>query len=177
MTSLMTQEGEASGGTGVEVFLDLREGEVGEVIGKKREEGTAQEGEIGEGVGVAGAVLAPEGVAAPVVADLDARPVALDEREPLGWGVRVGLGAGQVVTDFFGGDGGAFDRAGAAHDDQGACVREVGGERFDREGVDPAGDEPAMAGIVAKKKGVSGRALYPSACASSLGWLPLIWSR
>ena len=49
------------------------------------EQGTAEEGEVGEGVGVAGAgaVFAPEGVAAPMVADLDAGPVALDEGEPL----------------------------------------------------------------------------------------------
>ena len=163
----------------VEAFLDLWEGKVREVIGEEREERTAQQGEIGEGVGVAsaGAAFAADRVAAPVVADLDAGPVALDEREPLGRGVRGGFGAGEVVTDFVGGDGGAFHRAGAAHRDHGAGVGEVSGEGFDREGVDASGDDAAVAGIGEEKKGVDAWALSASACASSLGWLPLIWSR
>ena len=94
---------------GVEEFLDLREREGGKVRWQEGEEGTADEGEVGEGVGVAGAgaVFAPEGVAAPMVADLDAGPVALDEGEPLRGGVGVGLGAGQVVAHFGGGGGSA----------------------------------------------------------------------
>lgn len=145
----------ASGGMGMKALFDLRQGEVGEVIREEHEEGAAQEGEIGEGVGVAGAgtVLAPDSVAAPVVADFDAGPVALDEREPLGRGVRGGFGAGQVVADFVGGDGGALHRAGAAHDDQGARIGEVGGERFEREGVDATGDDAAVAGLGEEKKG------------------------
>lgn len=164
---------------GMKAFLDLWEREAGKVIGEEREQGATQEREVGERAGVAGprAVFAPDGVAAPVVADLDAGPVALDEREPLRRGVRGGFGAGQVVADFGGGDGGALHRAGAAHDDQGARAGEVGRERFDGKGVDAAGDEAAVAGIGEEKKGVCARALHASACASSLGWLPLIWSR
>lgn len=163
----------------MKTFLDLREGEVGEVIREEDEEGVAQQREIGEGVGVAraGAVFAPDGVAAPVVADLDPGPVALDEGQPLRRGVRGGLGAGQVGADFVGGDGGALYRAGAAHHNQGARIRKVGGERFNREGVDAAGDDAAVAGIGEEKKGGCAWALSDSACASSLGWLPLIWSR
>ncbi len=159
----------------MKALLDLREREVGEVIGQEGEKGAAQEGEIGEGVGVAraGAVFAPDGVAAPVVADFDAGPVALDEREPLGRRVRGGLGAGEAVTDFVGGDGGA----GAAHHDHGAGVGEVSGEGFDREGVDASGEDAAVAGIGEKKRDVDAWALSASACASSLGGLPLIWSR
>ena len=179
MTSFFSEQAVTSGGKGMKALLDLREREVGEVVRQEGEEGAAQEGEIGEGVGVAraGAVFAPDGVAAPVVADLDAGPVALDEREPLGRGVRGGFGAGEVVTDFVGGDGGAFHRAGAAHHDQGARKGEVGRERFEREGVDAAGDDAAVAGIGEEKKGVCAWALSASAWASSLGWLPLIWSR
>lgn len=174
-----SEKEKAGGGTGVEALLDLRQGEVREVIREEGEEGAAHEGEIGEGVRVARAraVLAPDGVAAPVVADFDAGPVALDEREPLGRSVRGGLGAGEVIADFVGGDGGALHRAGAAHDDHGAGVGEVGGERFEREGVDASGDDAAVAGIGEEKKGVEVWALSASACASSLGWLPLIWSR
>ena len=179
LTSFFPEKEKAGGGTGVEALLDLRQGEVREVIREEGEEGAAHEGEIGEGVRVARAraVLAPDGVAAPVVADFDAGPVALDEREPLGRSVRGGLGAGEVIADFVGGDGGALHRAGAAHDDHGAGVGEVGGERFEREGVDASGDDAAVAGIGEEKKGVEVWALSASACASSLGWLPLIWSR
>ncbi len=164
---------------GVKALFDLREGEVGEVIWEEREECAAQQGEIGEGVGIAGAgaVFAPDRVAAPMVADLNTSPVALDERQPLRGGLGGGLGAGQVVADLVAGDGGALHRAGAAHGDQGARVGEVGRERFDRKGVDAAGDEAAVAGIGEEKKGVCAWALSASACASSLGWLPLIWSR
>ena len=93
----------------MEEFLDLREREVGKVCWKEGEQGTTDQGEVGEGAGVAGAraVFAPEGVAAPMVADLDTGPVALNEGEPLRGGVRVGLGAGQVVAHFFGGGGSA----------------------------------------------------------------------
>ncbi len=179
MTSFFPEKEKAGGGTGVEALLDLQEAEVREVIRQEGEEGAAHEGEISEGVRVARAraVLAPDGVAAPVVADFDAGPVALDEREPLGRSVRGGLGAGEVIADFVGGDGGALHRAGAAHDDHGAGVGEVSGERFEREGVDAAGDNATVAGIGEKKKGVEVCALSASACASSLGWLPLIWSR
>ena len=179
LTSFFPEKEKAGGGTGVEALLDLRQGEVREVIREEGEEGAAHEGEIGEGVRVARAraVLAPDGVAAPVVADFDAGPVALDEREPLGRSVRGRLGAGEVIADFVGGDGGALHRAGAAHDDHGAGVGEVGGERFEREGVDASGDDAAVAGIGEEKKGVEVWALSASACASSLGWLPLIWSR
>ncbi len=61
----------------MEALLDLRQGEVREVIRQEGEEGAAHEGEIGEGVRVARAraVLAPDGVAVPVVADFDAGPV------------------------------------------------------------------------------------------------------
>jgi len=163
----------------VKALFDLREGEVGEVIGQEGEEGAAHEGEIGEGVGVtrARAVLAPEGVAAPVVADFDAGPVALDELQPLRRSVRGGLGTGEVVADFVGGDGGALYGAGAAHDDHGAGVGEVGGERFDREGVNATGDDATVAGLGEEKKGADAWALRASACASSVGWLHLIWSR
>ena len=40
-----------------------------------------------------------------------------------------------------------------------------------------SGDDAAVAGIGEEKKGVEVWALSASACASSLGWLPLIWSR
>lgn len=142
----------------VKVFLDPREREVRKVGGKQGEQNTADQGEVGEGAGVAGAgaVFAPEGVTAPMVADLDAGPVALDEGEPLRRGVRVGLGTGEVVAHFVAGAGGARHRAGAAHDDQGARVGEVDFERFNGEGVDPTGDDPAVAGIGEEKKGVWG---------------------
>lgn len=82
----------------MEALLDLREGEEREVIRQEGEEGAAHEGEISEGVRVARAraVLAPDGVAAPVVADFDAGPVALDELEPLNRSVRGEIGRAHV---------------------------------------------------------------------------------
>ena len=147
----------ASGRTGVELLFDLGEGAIGKVIGKQREQGAPHEGEIREGLGMAGAgaILAPDRVTAPVVADFHPGPVPLDERQPLGRSVRGGFGAGQVVADFVGGDRRALHRPGAAHHDQGAGAREVGGERLQREGVDAPVDDPAVAGISDEKKGAA----------------------
>lgn len=165
LSSFFAEKMVAGGGTGVELLFDLGEGAIGKVIGKQREQGTPHEGEIREGLGMAGAgaILAPDRVTAPVVADFHPGPVPLDERQPLGRSVRGGFGAGQVVADFVGGDGRAFHRPGAAHHDQGAGAREVGGERFDRERVDPAGDNAAVAGISEEKKGVAVCVLQASA--------------
>jgi len=50
LTSFFPEKEKAGGGTGVEALLDLRQGEVREVIREEGEEGAAHEGEIGEGV-------------------------------------------------------------------------------------------------------------------------------
>ena len=52
-------------------FEDLRERQIGPVFGAQAQECAAHDGEIGQGVGVAGAglILLPAGIAAPVIAD------------------------------------------------------------------------------------------------------------
>ncbi|MEN9632447.1 MAG: hypothetical protein RL077_851 [Verrucomicrobiota bacterium] len=69
------------------------EGKIGKVIGEQREQRAPQEGGVREvrGFAVAGAILAPSGVTAPVVAALHAGLAALDEGAPLRRGVRDGL--------------------------------------------------------------------------------------
>lgn len=78
---------------------------------------------VGRGVAGAGTSLAPDAVTAPVMADLHAGPVALDEGGLLRRGVRGGLGAGPVGTDFVGSERRALHRPGAAYPDQGAGAR------------------------------------------------------
>ncbi len=59
----------------VELFVDFGMGDAGKVFGQEGEQGVAQEREAGQHTGMARArlVLAPDRVAAPVVADLDVR--------------------------------------------------------------------------------------------------------
>jgi hypothetical protein len=166
-------------GAGMEMFTDLRQGMVGEVIGQQNQQGIANEGEVGEemGVAAAGAVLAHEGVAAPVIADFDAAPVAANEAEPLFRGVLTGWLAGKIVVGFGGGEPGFFNGALVAQNDQGPGEREVGGEGFDGEGVEAAGFDASATRLGVDKKGVSLRRSRFLAWRNSLGWLPLIWSR
>ena len=67
------------------MLFDDGEGHVGKVVGEEGEQGVAQEREIGEGIGVAGpgAILAPEGIALPVIADFNPGPVPADQPRPL----------------------------------------------------------------------------------------------
>ena len=67
------------------MLFDDGEWNVGKVAREEDEQGVAQEREIGEGVGIAGAraVLTPEGVVLPLIADFNAGPVPVDEFLPL----------------------------------------------------------------------------------------------
>lgn len=149
------------------------------MVGQQGQQGIAQEGQIGEEVGLAaaGAVLAHEGIAAPVIADFHPAPVAANALEPLAGLVLARPGARQVIAGFGGGNAGLFGGPFAAQHDQGAGKREVGGQGFDGEGVEAAGFRAAMARFAVDKKGVPGSASNFFAIRCSLGWLPLIWSR
>ena len=65
-------------------FEDLRERQIGPVFGSQAQECAAHDGEIGQGVGVAGAglILLPAGIAAPVIADFGP-----EKGQALGFGV------------------------------------------------------------------------------------------
>lgn len=163
----------------MEVFEGFGQRTVGKVIGQQGQERVAEQGQVGQEVGVAGtgAIFPQQHVAPPMVANFHPAPVPPDQPLPLGWAILVGRGAGQVVAGFGGGQSGLFDGALTAQDDQGPGEGEVGVERFEGEGVQVADLDPSVAGFGVDKKGVSGKASKPRACWSRLGWLPLIWNR
>jgi len=148
---------------GVEVFADFRQGSVGEVLGQQGQQGTSEQGQIGQEVGVAraGTVLALDGIAAPVVADFHAGPVTPDEGLPLVRAVAIVRHAGEVVAGFGGGLAGFLDGEVTAHDDQGACEGEVGSQGFDGEGMEPADFDAPVTGFGLEEKGVAGKASRP----------------
>jgi len=141
------------------------------VTWQEGEQGAAQQREIGEGVGVAGAgaIFAPKDIALPMIADLDAGPMTADQRVPLGGPALAGFGTRQIEPAFVGGLAGGFDRALAAHDNQAAGEGEVGCKRFEGEGMQAAVFDPAMAAGSLEKKGVPGKTSKACACASNLG--------
>ena len=149
----------------MEVFVDLRQRTVWEVLGQERQQDTAEERDVGEemGVAAAGAVFALEHIALPMIADFHAAPVAANQREPLVRAVLLRPGAGQIIMGFGGGPAGLFDRALVAQDDHGAGSGEVRGQRFDGEGMNLADFNPSVGGLGVGKKGVSGSASRPGA--------------
>jgi hypothetical protein len=136
-------------------------GSLGEVLWEKCEQGVAQQSEISEGGGFAGpgGVFTPDGVATPVVADLDSAPVATDEFLPLRRGAVGWFLAGEVVAGFSGSLAGLFDGDLTAYDDDTACEREVGGGGVEGEGGESADLYPPVPGGGVDKKGVPDRAL------------------
>ena len=153
------------------MFFDEREGDVVKVDREEGEQGVTQEREVGEGIGVLGpgAILAPEGIALPMIADFDAGPVTADQTLPLGRRPLVRFGAGEIKAGFEGGFSGGFDGALAAHHNQAADEGEIGFERVEGKGVEGAGFDAAVAAVRFEKKGVPGRASQACACLRSFG--------
>lgn len=173
------QNAEALGWAGSQLLTDLRQWPIRKVLGQQSQQATAQEGQVGQeaGVAAAGAVLAHEDIAPPVITDFDSAPVSANERQPLGRTVLVGQGAGEVVMGFSGGLAGLFDSAAVAQHRQASGKGEVGFQGFEGKGVQVSGFDAAMAGVGVGKKGVSWSASRRWAFCSRWGWLPLIWSR
>lgn len=176
MKYTLSQEGEALGWFGMELFLDLRQGSVREVLREEGQQGAAKQCEVGQEVGLAaaGAVFAQEDVPSPVVADFHAAPVAANEGEPLLRLILFRVGAGKVIVRLGGSQAGLFDGALVAQDDHGVGSGEVRRQRFDGEGMDLAGFDAAMGGVGPGKKGGFWSASRPWACFNRRGWLPLI---
>ena len=128
-------------------------------LGQAPEQSAANQGQVGQQVGIARAraVLPHEDVPSPVIADFHSRPMAADALEPLCRLIVLGRKAGEIVTGFGAGGTGLFKGAPAAHHDQGSGVREVGCERFDGEGVHGALFDASVAEAVFGKKGVLGK--------------------
>ena len=165
------EEAKAGSGIGVELFEPLLERKVWVVEGDEGEQGAAQEGEVGESAGVAGAraVFAPEVVAAPVVADLDAGPVSADQVMPLLRGAFVGLLAGEVETAFRGGLVGLAGVNLTAHHHDAAGAGKADGVWFYGKAVQAALLGAAMAFGVLDKKRVALSASKAWACFRSAG--------
>src|SRR5688572_3228371 len=149
------------------------------MLGQQGEQSVAQQCEVGQRGGVARArtVFAPNGIATPVVADFDATPMATHQLLPLRGRALLRFGARQIVARLGGGLSGLFHRDLAAHHDDAAGEGEVDRERFEDKAGECADFYPAVAGRGLGKKRASGSASHACACASSPGWLPLIWSR
>jgi hypothetical protein len=92
--SLGSEDLETAAGVGVEGLVYLFQWELGQLVCDEGEEGVAQESEIGECVGIAGAgaVFPPDGVTPPVIADFHSAPMAANEVVPFFGRVIVGRG-------------------------------------------------------------------------------------
>jgi hypothetical protein len=70
---------------GCEAFPQLWKGLFLKVVGEQMEQRVANEGQIGEQLGMAGSgtIFSHQGIASPVVADFDSAPVSANQSEPL----------------------------------------------------------------------------------------------
>jgi len=179
MKRSLSEEAQALGGAGVEVFADFRQRALRKMFGAHAQQRAAHERQVGQqpGVPTARTVLAHHRVAPPVVADFHPAPVAANQPQPLLRSVFRGRDAAEVVAAFRAGGPGLFERPLAAQHEQAARIGEVGGEGFDRKGVEPTRFDAAVPGFGLDKKGVPFRASNAWACWSRRGWLPLIWVR
>ena len=162
--------------------MDFRVRYAGKVLRQQREEGVAQERDAGQHADVARAriILAPDRIAAPVIANLDAAPVTAHQRLPLRQRVIGRLRARDVVTRL--GDSVALFLVGhgAAHDDDAAGEGKLRRARLEGKSGEGAHFYSAATAGRLDKKGGAGRASNAAAaasnacaCASSEGWLPL----
>ena len=129
---------------------------VGCLLTDKGEQHISNEGQIGQEVGVAtaGAILAHDRIATPMVADLDSTPMPANQREPLTWGILVRQGAGEVIMRFFGGEASLLYGSFAPQHDEASSEGKIGFKRFDGEGMDASGFDSAVGGLGLLKKGV-----------------------
>ena len=136
---------------------DCGQGLVWKVVGEQCQQGAAQDGQIGQEVGVAAAraVFSHKRITPPMIADLHSAPVSANELEPRCGAVLVRCGAGEVVMGLGGGLAGSFDGAAVAQDNQGSGKGEIGCERFDGKGVQTPDFDPSVSGMGIDKKGVS----------------------
>src|SRR5205823_1100246 len=117
------------------------------VLAEEREGGAPQQGEVGDDVGLAtaGAVFAAKGIAAPVVADFDAGPMAADEVMPAGVRALASLLAGKIVPGLEAVFAALLLRAAALHRDDGASKGKANRGRLDRPQDQPAFFDPTVA--------------------------------
>jgi hypothetical protein len=143
----------------------------------KQQAGAAQQGQIGQHIGVAaaGCVFAQGGVAAVMVAVFDACPMGSDQVDPLLWGAFLPVLAGKIkplLAAFF---AGFFDQPSAAKFEDDTAGAEAGGQRFGSGEACLTGFYAPVSAAGLLKKGASGALIR--AISSKEGWLDLIWSK
>ena len=84
---------------GAELIAEFRQGLFLEVVGEDLEQRAANEGQIGQQIGVARAraIFSHQYVAAPMIADFDPAPVSLNQGQPLLGPMLLGWRTGQVI--------------------------------------------------------------------------------
>ena len=164
---------------GMEAFMDLWQGNVWPLVCQDSQQGAADQGDVGQQVGIAaaGAVFPHEYIASPVITDFHAAPVATNQRQPLAGTVFFRSGAGKIIVGLGGGQPRLFDRPLIMLNNQSARKGEVRRQRFDGEGMEPTEVNSSVVRLQIGKKGVSWSASRPWACLKRPGWLPLIWRR
>ena len=125
---------QSDGGFSREGFAQFGMRAVGVVIIEEAEDGAPDERQVGDEVRIvaAGFVFAPERIAAPVIAVLDATPVTSDEIDPVFGTAFARFLAGQIEAPLGGGHARVFDRALALNAHEGAGKRKMDGHRLDR---------------------------------------------
>lgn len=128
-----------------------------EVLGQDRQQGVADEGQIGQQVGIAGAgaIFSHQDVPPPMIADFHSAPVSPDQTQPLLGPILPRQRAGEVIAGFGAAEPRLFNGSLAPQNDQGSGEREVGCQRLDVEGMQASGFDASVAGLGVGKKGVS----------------------
>ncbi len=161
---------------GAESFAELREGLFAEAFGEEREEGVADERQVGRQVGLAGAgtVFAHLGIASPMVADFGSAPMSSDPVQPFLERIPIRWRAGEVATGLgcrsdhpFSSCAGCAPRSGS-----GQRGSRRPGARWGRHGV--GGFRLGHDRLGCRQKGGSGKASKACASWSKRDWFPLI---
>lgn len=155
----------------MEMFVGLGQGNVWPLLGQDGQHGAADQGDVGQQVGIAaaGAIFAHERIAPPVIAVFHPTPMAPNEDQSLAGAVLVRRGAGKIIVRFSGGQARFFDRPLAMLNDPGARIGEVRRQWFDGEGMEPPEVNSFVAGLEIGKKGVLGSASRLWGCLKSRG--------
>ena len=133
------------------------------MLGKDWQQRTANQRQIGQEVGIAGAgtIFPHQDVATPMIADFDSAPMAANQPQPLLGLILLGQQAGEVIAGFGGAGTGLLEGPLTAQDQQASGIGELELEGFDGKGMQLPGFDSPVAGLGLGKKGVSCNASKP----------------
>jgi hypothetical protein len=99
-----------------------------EMLWQEGQQRAAQQGQVGQEIGVAAAraILSQQGVTPPMVAVFHASPVTANEVEPLLGAAVIGQEAGKIIVGFGAELAGLFDQALIAQHDQASGEGKIG---------------------------------------------------